>query len=78
LIFCLGCGKRMEVNANMKVSNPLIATLFFVHWLLFNLWFINILPYPLNIAIILWCLCVGGFVAYIIFFYKDEISRERT
>ena len=63
---------------DMRIRNPIMATIFFLHWLLFNMWFINILPYPLNIAIILWCLCVGGFVAYIIFFYKETTSQKST
>ncbi|MCZ2809574.1 MAG: hypothetical protein O2V44_09495 [Candidatus Bathyarchaeota archaeon] len=62
----------------MKIRNPIIATIFFLHWLVFNTIFINILPYPFNIAIILWCLCIGAFVVYIIFFYKEETSQKST
>jgi len=58
------------------MRNPITAIIFFIHWLVFNIWFINILPHPLNTAIILWCLCIGVFIIYVILFYKEEESQK--
>ncbi|KPV63836.1 MAG: hypothetical protein AOA66_0565 [Candidatus Bathyarchaeota archaeon BA2] len=62
----------------MKVRNPIMAIIFFTYWLAFNIWFINILPYPLNTAIIVWCLCIGVFITYVIFLQRRRIPEEQA